>query len=182
MDVIDLTNSDDENQVPNRKQPRLHDSHRRRAEQAILGSSQAPSSTQWAENGDENDVVDLSQDADEGLGWVCLGAVDAKIVGVRYYNGHASVGEHVLVKRDAGNPYDKNAIRIDNVRGNQIGHIPRELASKLAPYLDARAVVLEGTLAGEKGTFDCPILLKVFGPAGSNARADCKYFIFVISS
>lgn len=32
-------------------------------------------------------------------------------------------------------------------------------------------MVLEGVIAGVKGSFDCPILLKVFGPGESNARA-----------
>ncbi len=31
--------------------------------------------------------------------------------------------------------YDSNAIRVDNVLGHQIGHIPRTVAEKLAPYL-----------------------------------------------
>jgi SWI/SNF-related matrix-associated actin-dependent regulator of chromatin subfamily A3 len=31
--------------------------------------------------------------------------------------------------------YDSNAIRVDNVLGRQIGHIPRAVAEKLAPYL-----------------------------------------------
>lgn len=35
---------------------------------------------------------------------------------------------------------------------------------------DSRAIVLEGVISGEKGSFDCPILLKVFGPGESNAR------------
>jgi SWI/SNF-related matrix-associated actin-dependent regulator of chromatin subfamily A3 len=30
---------------------------------------------------------------------------------------------------------------------------------------------LEGTIAGEKGFYDCPILLKIFGPGEPNARA-----------
>lgn len=67
----------------------------------------------------------MSQDVDEGYGWVCVGAVDAKIVGVRYYNGYASMNEQVMVKREPSNPYDSNAIRINNVHGTQIGHIPR---------------------------------------------------------
>jgi SWI/SNF-related matrix-associated actin-dependent regulator of chromatin subfamily A3 len=35
--------------------------------------------------------------------------------------------------------YDSNAIRVDNVLGNQIGHIPRAVAEKLAPYLVSHA-------------------------------------------
>lgn len=40
-----------------------------------------------------------------------------------------------MVKREPGNPYDLNAIRVNNVQGTQIGHLPRVLAGKLAPYL-----------------------------------------------
>lgn len=56
-------------------------------------------------------------------------------MGVRFYTGHATLGEHVVVKRDAGNPYDSNAIKVDNVMGHQIGHIPRQIAAKLAKYM-----------------------------------------------
>ena len=40
-----------------------------------------------------------------------------------------------MIKREPGNPYDSNAIRINNVQGTQIGHLPRDLASKLAGFL-----------------------------------------------
>jgi len=40
-----------------------------------------------------------------------------------------------MVKREPGNPYDSNAIRINNIHGTQIGHIPRNIASKLASYM-----------------------------------------------
>lgn len=49
------------------------------------------------------------------------GTVDNKIVGVRYYNGRATTGEFVVIRREPGNPYDKNAVRIDNVVNTQIG-------------------------------------------------------------
>jgi len=45
------------------------------------------------------------------------------------------MNEQVIVKREPGNPYDSNAIRINNVQGDQIGHIPKTLAVKLAPYM-----------------------------------------------
>jgi SWI/SNF-related matrix-associated actin-dependent regulator of chromatin subfamily A3 len=50
----------------------------------------------------------------------------------------------------------------------------RQLASKLAPYMDSKILVIEGLIAGEKGHFDCPILLKVFGPAEPVARAELE--------
>jgi len=108
-----------------------------RVNQSSQVRSSQPSSTRntWVDNDEGNEVIDLSQDADEGLGWVSVGAINAKIEGVRFYNGYATVNEQVLVKREPGNPYDSNAIRINNVHGTQIGHLPRELASKLAPYM-----------------------------------------------
>ena len=30
--------------------------------------------------------------------------------------------------------YDRNAVRVDNVLGSQVGHLPRKLVEKLAPY------------------------------------------------
>jgi SWI/SNF-related matrix-associated actin-dependent regulator of chromatin subfamily A3 len=63
--------------------------------------------------------------------------LNTKIVGVRYYRGHATLGEHVALKRQPDNQYDANAIRVDNVMGQQIGHIPRNMAAKLAKYMVA---------------------------------------------
>ena len=65
----------------------------------------------------------------------CLGILDTKIVGVQYYTGHATTGEHVIVRREPSNPYDSNALRVENVQRAQIGHIPRTMASKLAKYM-----------------------------------------------
>lgn len=68
----------------------------------------------------------------------CSDDLHTKIVGVRYYRGYASVGERVLLRREPNNPYDKNAIRVDNVMGQQIGHIGRHMAARLAPYMVKR--------------------------------------------
>lgn len=91
---------------------------------------------------DGSEIVDLSQAIDEGLGWIKIGVIHGKIVGTRYYSGYATQGEQVMIKREPSNPYDSNAIRIDNVQSSQIGHIPRQLASKLAPYLVRHVVSL----------------------------------------
>ncbi|CAG7961707.1 unnamed protein product [Penicillium salamii] len=63
------------------------------------------------------------------------GILSTKIVGVRFYRGRANPGESVLVRREANNQYDRNAIKIENVMGAQIGHLPRQMAAKLAPYM-----------------------------------------------
>ena len=136
-DWIDLTNSDDENP----RQPKAarvnQSTSRARSSQPVpsqsLSQSSRPGRDAWVDEG--NEIVFLSQDVDEGFGWTCLGAIDGMIVGIRYYSGMATRGEQVMIKREPGNPYDSNAIRINNVQGTQIGHLPRTLAAKLAPYL-----------------------------------------------
>ena len=85
-------------------------------------------------------------------------------MGIQYYTGYATIGEYVCVRREPSNPYDNNAIRINNVLGDQIGHIGRREAAKLSPYIDNGSLLIEGALAGTKGPYDCPVSLKLFGP------------------
>jgi SWI/SNF-related matrix-associated actin-dependent regulator of chromatin subfamily A3 len=141
---IDLTGSDDENSAPQHKQARVSTSQSASATQPRPSQSLNARDT-WGEVDEEDEILDLSQDADEGNGSVCVGAIDGKIVGIRYYDGYATMGEQVMIKREPGNPYDSNAIRINNVQGTQIGHLPRNLAAKLAPYMVGN-VLLSGLL------------------------------------
>ena len=132
VDFIDLTGSDDENP---RKQQRSSQSGRQGNSQPAASQSLTVRD-QWGVAEDEGDeTIDLSQDVDEGFGWTSLGAIDGKIVGIRFYNGFAMLGEQVMIRREPTNPYDSNAIRVNNVQGDQIGHLPKNLAAKLAPYL-----------------------------------------------
>jgi SWI/SNF-related matrix-associated actin-dependent regulator of chromatin subfamily A3 len=118
---VDLTGSDDEN-LPQRKQARVNQpgSSQPRASQSFSNIHSLNSRDSWTESNEENEIIDLSQDVDEGFGWTCIGSLDGKIVGIRYYNGYATPGEQVMVKREPRNPYDSNAIRINNVQGNQV--------------------------------------------------------------
>ncbi|KAK9776630.1 putative SNF2 family N-terminal domain-containing protein [Seiridium cardinale] len=132
-------------------------------------SSQFPASTQVIDD-EEAELIDLTQD-DEGSAFDLYGTHDAKIVGVRYYNGLVTPHELVMLQREPHNPYDPNAIRVNNVMGQQIGHLPRTLVTKLAPYVDQDDIVLEGVLTGEKGFYDCPIRLYFYGSSEPTARA-----------
>jgi hypothetical protein len=49
---------------------------------------------------EDEEIIDLSQDNEEAFGWLCIGAIDAKIVGLRYYSGFATVGEVVMIRRE----------------------------------------------------------------------------------
>ncbi|PHH87241.1 hypothetical protein CDD83_9133 [Cordyceps sp. RAO-2017] len=117
----------------------------------------------------EPEHVDLTQDAD-GPPNELYGSYDGKIVGVRYYSGYASPGEVVLCHREPQNQYDSNAIRVDNVMRHQMGHLPRKVVEKIAPYMDSGDITLEAQLTGEKGMFDCPVRLFFYGPSDPAER------------
>jgi SWI/SNF-related matrix-associated actin-dependent regulator of chromatin subfamily A3 len=100
--------------------------------------------------------------------------MDAKIVGCRYYDGHVTMGEMVLLIREPENAYDVNAIRVDNVRGERIGHIAKINAAKLAPFMDSRTLLVEGAASGMKSYYDCPIRLSFYGSTDPTRRALLK--------
>ncbi|KAF8460516.1 SNF2 family N-terminal domain-containing protein [Kalaharituber pfeilii] len=107
------------------------------------------------------EVVDLTQGTDkEDLAF--LGTLPLNVVGVRYYNGITTPGEQVLLEREPSNIYDRNAIRVLNVMREQVGHIPRTIAAKLAPLMDRRQIQIEGTVSGLKGAFELPITVDVY--------------------
>ncbi|KAI4211169.1 MAG: hypothetical protein LQ351_006069 [Letrouitia transgressa] len=128
----------------------------------------------WLEEDDANDTIFIPQqgddDGEDAEEFELYGTWQTRIVGVRYYHGTATVGEYVTIRREPSNPYDSNAIRVSNVIGDQIGHIGRKEAAKLAPYMDSGRLLLEGRLAGHKGEYDCPIDLKLFGSSDTSKK------------
>ena len=155
------------------KQPRILD-----RDNAYISSPNIPTST--ASQNEEYELVDVTQN-DEGFGWTEVATIDGKLVGIQYYNGYASPGERVMAAREPSNPYDRNAIRITNVQGNQIGHIPRQVAAKLAPYMDEKTIVVEAILTAEVRL----LLLKSFSqsqyddPQTSITMSFLVYWIFL---
>ncbi|KAF5022345.1 hypothetical protein F66182_5594 [Fusarium sp. NRRL 66182] len=180
-DFVDLTGDDDDESETRQKrparandqssQPRAPSFYPRQGGTSVSGNSSSqvvPSSTA------DPEYLDLTQD-DEGPAMELYGTFSGKIVGVRYYRGYASPGgtllETVLCRREPNNEHDQNAIRVDNVVGNQIGHLPRKIVEKIAPYVDRGDVVLEAQLAGEKGFYDCPVKLFFYGLSDQQERA-----------
>lgn len=69
-------------------------------------------------------------------------SMETRVVGVTYDNRQSVIAdmeknEHVLLVREPENPVDDNAVGVKRINGRQIGYLPRELAAKLAPRLDA---------------------------------------------
>ena len=88
----------------------------------------------------------LSDSEDELDNEICIGSYRGDIVGIRYYRGTVNNNEMVSLSREPHNPYDRNAVRVDNVYGIQVGHIKRDLARALADVVDNRLARLEGYL------------------------------------
>jgi len=120
--------------------------------------------------------IDLTQDFDDDVydSYELYGILNTKIVGCRFYDGRVTVGEYVTVRREPRNPYDSNAIRIDNIQAKQIGHIPRQVAAKLASLIDSRELFVEGAVTGPKGFYETPMALKLFGTTDTVAAAALK--------
>ncbi|CCX16895.1 Similar to Helicase-like transcription factor; acc. no. Q14527 [Pyronema omphalodes CBS 100304] len=101
----------------------------------------------------------------------CFMTFQSVAVGIRHYDGIATVGEQLTFYRQPDNQYDKNCINIKNVEGATIGNIPREYAAKLAPLIDGRKMKLEGVVCGVKTQFELPIRFEMTVPARDPERA-----------
>ncbi|TLD39477.1 putative snf2 family helicase protein [Venturia nashicola] len=141
------------------------------------GPAQSQASQFRHEEDGGNELID-DIDAFYGDDIDCLyelyGSINSKIVGVQYYRGHVTFGEMVLLNREPTNQYDSNAIQVKNVSGVQIGHIPRQVAAKLAPFMDSRKLLCEAETTGPKGGYDVPISIKLLGTNDPSARAMLK--------
>ena len=65
----------------------------------------------------------------------------SKVAGVTFYNRqnyvkNCNAGDVLTLQREKNNAYDRNAIAVYH-KGKQIGYIAKELASELAPKIDA---------------------------------------------
>lgn len=162
--INDLTASPTQQYQRAPKQPRT--ASNTHLAQTATGSSQLDALV--IDSDDDDDASQEEPDSTQGYNeqqynYSLYGTLNNKIVGVRYYNGYATVGEMVVCRREPNNRYDSNAIQVLNVQGEQIGHIPRTLASKLAKYMDNRSLMLEAVLTGNKGAFDCPLAIRLYG-------------------
>ncbi|KAJ3278488.1 hypothetical protein HK104_002295 [Borealophlyctis nickersoniae] len=84
-----------------------------------------------------------------------------KIVGLNHYRGITNKKEKVTIIREPRNPYDRNALRVDNTMNQQVGHIPRDVAAHVSPLLDRQLMRVEGTVTGDRGQFGQRIALSV---------------------
>ncbi|KAI0035861.1 SNF2 family N-terminal domain-containing protein [Vararia minispora EC-137] len=124
----------------------------------------------WEEGAQEDDA-EIVQPIDE---LYC--AYKAKIVGVQYYHGLVAAGQQVNIIREPNNRYDRNAIKVTNIQNEQVGHLPRDLAQKLAPLMDKGFVRPEGIMdegnmvRGSKFSLD--LTLKIYGDTNKRSTLE----------
>ncbi|NXN13565.1 HLTF factor, partial [Indicator maculatus] len=107
------------------------------------------------------DTSGTEEDTDSA---VLYGTLRGSVVGLRYYTGIVNNNEMVALQRDPNNPYDKNAVKVNNVNGDQVGHIKKELAAALAGIMDNKLAVVEGVVPyGAKNTFTMPVQMSFWG-------------------
>ncbi|XP_065496614.1 helicase-like transcription factor isoform X2 [Caloenas nicobarica] len=107
------------------------------------------------------DAPGAEEDTDLGI---LYGTLRGSVVGLRYYTGIVNNNEMVALQRDPNNPYDKNAVKVNNVNGDQVGHIKKELAAALAGIMDNKLALVEGVVPyGAKNVFTMPVQMSFWG-------------------
>ncbi|XP_075274617.1 helicase-like transcription factor isoform X4 [Opisthocomus hoazin] len=95
---------------------------------------------------------------------ILYGTLRGSVVGLRYYTGIVHNNEMVALQREPNNPYDKNAVKVNNVNGDQVGHIKKELAAALAGIMDNKLALVEGVVPyGAKNAFTMPVQMSFWG-------------------
>uniref|UniRef100_A0A8C4V0U1 Helicase like transcription factor n=1 Tax=Falco tinnunculus TaxID=100819 RepID=A0A8C4V0U1_FALTI len=107
------------------------------------------------------DTYGTEEDTDMAI---LYGTLRGSVVGLRYYTGIVNNNEMVALQREPNNPYDKNAVKVNNVNGDQVGHIKKELAAALAGIMDNKLAVVEGVVPyGAKNAFTMPVQMSFWG-------------------
>ena len=110
------------------------------------------------------DDIDSSTQIDTST---LIGSGEYLIVGIRYYTGVAHPGEYINLVREPHNPYDRNAIRVDSLRGEKIGHIKATMAKSLAKVMDVTndsrlGIKLYGTIPRKGNAYTLPLFLEFY--------------------
>ncbi|KFQ32864.1 Helicase-like transcription factor, partial [Merops nubicus] len=109
-------------------------------------------------------VGDTSGAEEDTDSFILYGTLRGSVVGLRYYTGIVNNNEMVALQREPNNPYDKNAVKVNNVNGDQVGHIKKELAAALAGIMDNKLALIEGVVPyGAKNTFTMPLQMSFWG-------------------
>jgi hypothetical protein len=63
---------------------------------------------------------------------------------MQYFDAGVEVGEEIHLQREADNPHDRHAIRVDNRFCEPVGYLPRPIGCWLAPLVDEGKIRVDG--------------------------------------
>ncbi|KAI6046015.1 SNF2 family N-terminal domain-containing protein [Pisolithus marmoratus] len=132
------------------------------SEPSVPRVSGISASTRRCSNDEDEEVQPIEPEPIDEL--YCI--FKTRVVGVQYYKGLVGAGEQVTLQREPRNPYDKNAIKVVNIGGMQVGHIPRDIAAQAAALLDRGLVSLEGIMLSGNLTgfsYSLALELRIYG-------------------
>lgn len=121
-----------------------------------------------SDDGDEEETGLVN--IDEFSQHLYIGSFFSKIVGVQHYRGRATTGESVHLRREPDNAYDCHAIQCLNVNRQQIGHIPAQIAAGLAPWLENKVCLIEGSVKGKAQVYSIPLQIDVFAQIAVSSK------------
>ncbi|CAH2246897.1 helicase-like transcription factor isoform X1 [Pelobates cultripes] len=141
------------------------------------GNPSLLSSSDFFLNFEIDDVIlsDDSTSAEEDFdSLVLFGSLRGNVVGLRYYTGVVNNNEMVALQREPNNQYDRNAVKVNNINGEQVGHIKKELAAALSYIMDNKLARVEGVVPhGANNAFTMPVNLNFWGkPENKQAVLD----------
>ncbi|PVF99077.1 hypothetical protein CPB86DRAFT_784078 [Serendipita vermifera] len=174
-DYIDISSSSEEEEVVPVKRPRLENPAQSTSSHASGSRSANPIAASMNAGPNEAALdpegLDNNENVNEEEMYVTL---STEVVGVQYYDGMVGIGEQVDLLRQPTNQYDRNAIQVVNISGRQVGHLPRLVASRLAPLMDQDLVSVEGTMTSGnlrgKNPYKLSIDITIFGPSNPASR------------
>ncbi|EGW13341.1 Ceruloplasmin [Cricetulus griseus] len=111
----------------------------------------------------------LTMHVGDEVNWYVMGMGNEIDLHTVHFHGHSfrykvNNNEMVSLQREPNNPYDKNAIRVNNVNGDQVGHLKRDLAAALAYIMDNKLAQVEGVVPyGANNAFTMPLHMTFWG-------------------
>ena len=75
-----------------------------------------------------------------------------------------------VLKRQPDNPYDSNAIKVENLRRAQVGHVKKECSTKLAKVMDRNLARTECLVSGLGNEYVIPLQIKVYAMSSNEAE------------
>ena len=73
-----------------------------------------------------------------------LGEINAQVVGIQQHDAVVQPGEQVNLEREPENVHDKTTIRVENRHFQSAGHLPQDIAARVAPLIDTGKIRLDG--------------------------------------